>query len=59
MGLVFVEIRHVDVLPSSWEIEAVYGRPLAISTSLRGCCQCGNELPGSVQCGKLHQLRTC
>ena len=25
-----------------------------------GCCQCGNESPGSVQCGKLlHQLRTC
>jgi len=36
MGLVSVEIRHVDVLPSSWEIEAVYRRPLAITTGLRG-----------------------
>ena len=24
-----------------------------------GCCQYGNEPPGSVQCGKLLQLRTC
>jgi hypothetical protein len=27
---------------------------------MTGCCQCGSESPGSVQCGKLlHQLRTC
>lgn len=32
MGFVSVEIRHVDVLPSSWEIEVVYGRPLGTST---------------------------
>jgi hypothetical protein len=41
-GLVSMEIRHVDALLSSWEIEIVYRRPLATSTVVGG--QGGNRL---------------
>jgi hypothetical protein len=34
MDFVSMAIRHVDVLLSSWEIEIVYRRPLAISTAV-------------------------
>lgn len=36
MGFVSVEIRHVDVFPSSWEIEVVMGDHWALPPGLHG-----------------------